>query len=573
MGLMVLTLAPQSSFLRQSSNIRGQRPKQQGSDKDTAVVFSSSSITERSVFSKVVSNRRSRQWQHDLHELAALKATSPEDMNDPVALLVVLEMETPPQKQRQQWKLRILTSECSLTNDAAAALPVYTVQQLRSRILREVAPEADHRRTEAELELIVFTSTRQQHTTSNPKDLGVNLSLSDGGVNVLSEYGGRIGIRARWVVTPPNSTSTSPPPLHPDTTNNEPILAICGRYFDFNGTFRVNPTTTLNILQVPNQPNAGTSFNVWDGSILLASYLISSPSSLQQHVQHRHVLELGAGCGLAGLTAAAAGARQVTLTDRPGAPVRHLQANVDHNRVSCCPTTVRPCDWLAPPPEWLEEETFDTVLVADCVWKDDLVEPLLGILDMVTAPSITTPAPPATANSTHQLRRDEDSWETEHTISSKSLQPLDTTTSVYQSPAPTLEFSPTLLSSDAMRRKMNRDERSSSTIDESQHEFVRGKLERSDSFGNMDFPFFSDDDDDDDESRNDDDFDDVSSLHYHDDEPAEAGPATQVIIAYQRRGQSTHEAFWKGLHRLFRSIEHVHVPGQPEVFSLLVCSR
>jgi predicted nicotinamide N-methyase len=52
---------------------------------------------------------------------------------------------------------------------------------------------------------------------------------------------------------------------------------------------------------------------VWRGSLLLADLLLGRP----QLVAARTVAELGAGCGLAGIAAARAGARRVLATDLP----------------------------------------------------------------------------------------------------------------------------------------------------------------------------------------------------------------------------------------------------------------
>ena len=241
------------------------------------------------------------------------------------------------------------------------------------------------------------------------------------------------------------------------------------------------------------------------------------------------------------MSAAAAGASHVTLTDLPGEPLRHLQANVDRNVASLpCGATieVKACDWWDMSHHaWLSARQYHTVIVADCVWTEDLVEPLLAVLRTVT-----------------QL--DAHSQTTDESLESSSNHCDETIVELEEV-------------SELIRRKTTRDERSSSTIDESQHDHVRGPLQRTDSLGDCEFPFLEDDDDEDGEDCDGHiNQEDLSSSYYE-----SRAEKTQVIIAYQRRGQSTHHALWKGLRHLFRSIQHVNVPDQPEVLSLLVCVR
>ena len=63
----------------------------------------------------------------------------------------------------------------------------------------------------------------------------------------------------------------------------------------------------------------------------------------------------------------------------------------------------------------------------------------------------------------------------------------------------------------------------------------------------------------------------------------ETGPATDsssthgptVLISYQRRGKATHDAFFQGLHELFRHVELLEPPNMdiPDIFYLLRCQR
>lgn len=77
---------------------------------------------------------------------------------------------------------------------------------------------------------------------------------------------------------------------------------------------------------------------VWKGGEFLARTLLETPSL----VHGLRVLELGAGTGLAGLAAAAAGAADVTITDRSPS---HASANVLLNPLLAAKVRVRGLQW------------------------------------------------------------------------------------------------------------------------------------------------------------------------------------------------------------------------------------
>jgi predicted nicotinamide N-methyase len=104
-------------------------------------------------------------------------------------------------------------------------------------------------------------------------------------------------------------------------------------------------------------------------------------------VRGQRVLELGAGCGLVGIVAATLGAREVCLTDLPYAlPLltENIMANQHqfHNADEDCRVTCTTCDWFHP--SAVHNTTVDVILVADCVWLEELVDPLLHTLDKLT---------------------------------------------------------------------------------------------------------------------------------------------------------------------------------------------
>lgn len=167
-----------------------------------------------------------------------------------------------------------------------------------------------------------------------------------------------------------------------------PVLPLAGRFFSLGPNSTVTLETAsgqqaiLTIAQDPNRPEIETAGNVWDGSILLARYMSGSTTlAPRQGV----ILELGAGCGLAGLAAAAVTeARSLILTDvHLDQAERNMAINCSalyNTNVQCCT-----CDWFNPPEltsllKGTGSTCLDLIIVADCVWTDELVQPLFNTL-------------------------------------------------------------------------------------------------------------------------------------------------------------------------------------------------
>lgn len=59
--------------------------------------------------------------------------------------------------------------------------------------------------------------------------------------------------------------------------------------------------------------------------------------------------------------------------------------------------------------------------------------------------------------------------------------------------------------------------------------------------------------------------------------PPDADVDVPVIISYQRRGKSTHEEFWAGIHSLFRHVQEIDVSSvgikASDVLFLFECRR
>ncbi|GMI38572.1 hypothetical protein TeGR_g2412 [Tetraparma gracilis] len=132
---------------------------------------------------------------------------------------------------------------------------------------------------------------------------------------------------------------------------------------------QVTPTLRLNVVQ---DPSSGIAYQLWPSATILANYLSTS-----NIVKGKAVLELGSGCGLVGLSAAAFGARSVILTDRPDA-LEHTQRNAAANvteSVAC-----EPLAWGGGLPSELQK-SFDLVLLSDCTYWQHLHERLLETLE------------------------------------------------------------------------------------------------------------------------------------------------------------------------------------------------
>jgi hypothetical protein len=102
--------------------------------------------------------------------------------------------------------------------------------------------------------------------------------------------------------------------------------------------------------------------HVWPSAIKLADFLWNRPNL----VAGKRCLELGAGCGLAGLCASYLKAESCLLTDLPHV-MNLLEANVKRNNFA--QTKTRALDWLDP--ESFSAK-FEVVLLADVVYYDQM---------------------------------------------------------------------------------------------------------------------------------------------------------------------------------------------------------
>ncbi len=170
-------------------------------------------------------------------------------------------------------------------------------------------------------------------------------------------------------------------------TQSGEYLSIQGHWFSFDGSFPLHGSAVLRLEQDINVSDT-TAGTVWDGALLLAHYLPFMPSLPTRAT----VLELGAGCGLAGMaTAIHFKADRLVLTDLPD-QLERLHRNVITNRTHLPnDTAVLSCDWFHPPDNLLPKDNHNTriIVLADCVWMKELVQPLFETLEKYVTRSTT----------------------------------------------------------------------------------------------------------------------------------------------------------------------------------------
>ncbi|KAI8643892.1 putative methyltransferase-domain-containing protein [Parasitella parasitica] len=172
-------------------------------------------------------------------------------------------------------------------------------------------------------------------------------------------------------------------------------------------SIRLNPSFTLHLSQQNNTQNHGTT--VWDSAKMLAFYLfdtIKKPTFKDHKVQNNKTcLELGSGCGLAGLVMASLGF-ETLLTDLPEVIDRVLQPNcttaidditnwwhhLQHTAqyIESPKITVQPLDWLElwnqRPQQKETNQPFHYIIASDCIYEIELVEPLLNCIRHYASP-------------------------------------------------------------------------------------------------------------------------------------------------------------------------------------------
>ena len=113
---------------------------------------------------------------------------------------------------------------------------------------------------------------------------------------------------------------------------------------------------------------------LWEAAIVLSEFIAGLPCA-----KGTSLLELGAGLGAPGLTAAAAGF-QVTLTD-------YEDLILDFERINAAASKLQNVqfamlDWLDPP----EMPQYDVIVGAEILFREEFFEPLLGVLRKALKP-------------------------------------------------------------------------------------------------------------------------------------------------------------------------------------------
>ena len=104
----------------------------------------------------------------------------------------------------------------------------------------------------------------------------------------------------------------------------------------------------------------------WPGGQALARYLLDNP----EIVRGRKVIDLAAGCGIAGIAAKMAGAQRVTLNDIDPFSCAAMQVNAEENGVT---VDITGRDLLGDPPE-----DADLILAGDVCYEDEMATRMLA---------------------------------------------------------------------------------------------------------------------------------------------------------------------------------------------------
>ncbi|XP_028030179.1 protein-lysine methyltransferase METTL21D-like [Bombyx mandarina] len=141
----------------------------------------------------------------------------------------------------------------------------------------------------------------------------------------------------------------------------------------------------LKTLKIYQKIEGDVNCVVWDASLVLAKYLEIMCQYKSDFLSGLRVLELGAGLGVVGLTAATLGA-QVTITDLPEAlPLIRLNINENKSKIGSMGgyATAESLIWGDQYSEIFNEE-YDLIVLADCIYYEEAIEQLLITLQLLS---------------------------------------------------------------------------------------------------------------------------------------------------------------------------------------------
>ena len=112
---------------------------------------------------------------------------------------------------------------------------------------------------------------------------------------------------------------------------------------------------------------------VWDSSIYMCHFLCQ----YHEFVVGKRVIELGAGCGLTGITAGILGAKHVDLTDQDAIlPLLHRNVILNESIASGTLFNVAQLDWGDKTLPGYIHSPYDIIICCDCIYNE-MVNPLL----------------------------------------------------------------------------------------------------------------------------------------------------------------------------------------------------
>lgn len=177
-----------------------------------------------------------------------------------------------------------------------------------------------------------------------------------------------------------------------------PGIEFSTRDYEFERS-RADEKSQLEPLEIAQDPSgelaAGIGATVWDAGLVLAKYLEQSNCRNQMH--GKIWLELGSGTGIIGLVAAQLGAR-VVLSDRSNALALLRHNLAVHKGRFVDPPVIVAIDWIevskavedGREPEVISNLRtlglwpLDGLLIGDCTWLEDILEPLLATVLCLT---------------------------------------------------------------------------------------------------------------------------------------------------------------------------------------------